>query len=80
MKVTLKLSRVTMNMEEATITAWAVPLGGAFHKGEPLYSIETEKVSMDVDAPCNGALLEILVAAGNEASVGDAVCTIEMRG
>jgi len=80
MKVTLKLGRVTMNMEEATVAAWAVPPGGAFRKGEPLYTIETEKVSMEVEAPCDGTLLEILVPAGEDAAVGDAVCTIDMRG
>lgn len=79
MKVTLKLGRVTMNMEEATIAAWAVAPGGAFRKGEPLYTIETEKVSMEVEAPCDGTLLEILVEPGNDAAVGDAVCTIDMR-
>ncbi|MBM3374293.1 MAG: acyltransferase, partial [Betaproteobacteria bacterium] len=47
---------------------------------EPLYTIETEKVSMEVEAPCDGTLLEILVPAGEDAAVGDAVCTIDMRG
>jgi len=45
MKIGLKLSRVGMSMEEATITQWHKRPGEAFSKGEALYDIETEKVT-----------------------------------
>ena len=37
MRVTLKLSRVGMNMEEATIVKWYKRPGESFMAGEPLY-------------------------------------------
>ena len=77
MKVSLKLTRVGMNMEEATITAWHKKPGESFLKGEPLYDIETEKVTMEVEAPCEGTLVEIKVPAGENAAVGDVVCAID---
>ncbi len=77
MKVGLKLSRVGMNMEEATITKWHKQAGDAFKKGEPLYDIETEKVQMEVEAPCDGVLVEQNVPEGDNAEVGQVVCTIE---
>lgn len=77
MKVGLKLSRVGMSMEEATITKWHKQPGQAFRKGEALYEIETEKVSMEVEAPCDGTLIEHQVAPGDNAEVGQIVCTIE---
>lgn len=77
MKVNLKLSRVGMNMETATISAWRKQPGERFDKGEPLYEIESEKVTMEVDAPCDGRLLSIIVAAGSEATVGGNVCIID---
>ena len=77
MKVSLKLTRVGMNMEEATITAWYKKPGESFQKGEPLYDIETEKVAMEVEAPCNGVLMDIKVLAGESAAVGDVVCAID---
>ncbi|MDH4190829.1 MAG: lipoyl domain-containing protein [Betaproteobacteria bacterium] len=77
MKVGLKLARVGMNMEEATITRWRKKAGDPFRKGEPLYDIETEKVTMEVEAPCDGILLEPHVAEGDNAEVGQVVCTIE---
>jgi len=77
MKVNLKLSRVGMNMETATISAWHKNPGDLFRKGEILYEIESEKVTMEVEAPCDGKLLSISVAAGSEATVGGNVCVID---
>ena len=77
MKVGLKLSRVGMSMEEATITRWRKQPGEAFKKGEALYDIETEKVTMEVEAPCDGIMIETRVAEGGSAEVGQIVCTID---
>lgn len=80
MKVTLKLARVGMNMEEATIAAWHKSSGDRFTKGEALYEIETEKVTMVVEAPCDGTLLEIKAQTGESVAVGGPVCAIERAG
>ncbi len=77
MKVNLKLSRVGMNMETATISVWHRQPGEVFRKGEPLYEVESEKVTMEVEAPCDGKLLSHTVAAGSEATVGGSVCVID---
>lgn len=79
MKVTLKLSRIGMNMQEATITKWHKQPGDTFRCGEELYDIETEKVTQAIEAAGDGTLLEILVPAGTEAQVGQAVCSVEMQ-
>ena len=55
----LKLGRVGMNMEEATIKRWHKAAGDTFKKGEPLYDIETEKVAAEVPAPFDGKLVEL---------------------
>ena len=77
MKVTLKLNRVGMTMEEATLLAWHKKAGDGFTKDEILYEFETEKVTEEVGAPVSGKLLEILVQEDTEISVGDDVCVIE---
>ncbi len=77
MKVGLKLSRVGMSMEEATITKWHKRPGEAFRKGEALYDIETEKVSMEVEAPFDAIMVDAKVAEGDNAEVGQVVCTID---
>ena len=77
MKVSLKLPLFGMNMEEATIVKWHKRVGEAFSKGDPLYDIETEKVTSEVAAPCDGRLLETVAGEGQTISVGDIVCQIE---
>ena len=77
MKVSLKLPLFGMNMEEATIVKWHKRAGEAFRKGDPLYDVETEKVTSEVQAPCDGTLLERVAGEGQTISVGDIVCQIE---
>lgn len=77
MKVTLKIPRLSMNMEQATVVEWFKQPGERFAEGEALYAVETEKVTNDVEAPGAGVLLEILIPAGTDCTVGDAVCRVE---
>jgi len=79
MKINLKLARVGMNMQEATIAKWHKQAGDSFRTGDVLYDIETEKVTQEVEATGDGALLEILVPEGEEAQVGQAVCAVDME-
>jgi pyruvate/2-oxoglutarate dehydrogenase complex dihydrolipoamide acyltransferase (E2) component len=80
MKVNLKLNRVGMNMAEATIAKWYRQPGQTFKTGEPLYEIETDKVTQEVLATGDGTLLEIVVPAGEIAEVGAVVCRVELTG
>jgi pyruvate/2-oxoglutarate dehydrogenase complex dihydrolipoamide acyltransferase (E2) component len=80
MKIKLKLIRVGMNMTEATIAQWLKQPGEKFEKGEPLYSIETEKVTQDVEATSAGTLVEVLAPAGAEVPVGSPVCVVDVEG
>jgi pyruvate/2-oxoglutarate dehydrogenase complex dihydrolipoamide acyltransferase (E2) component len=77
MKAILKLPRLSTNMQEATIIDWYRQPGENFVAGEPIYAVETEKVTADVEAPCDGVLLEILLPKGQNVEVGESVCRIE---
>ncbi len=80
MRLHLKLARVGMNMEEATIARWHKQPGESFRAGEVLYEIETEKVTQAVEATSAGRLLEICVAEGEDAAVGERLCLVEIDG
>jgi pyruvate dehydrogenase E2 component (dihydrolipoamide acetyltransferase) len=71
--VDITLPRVGTNMEEATITRWIRSVGERFSRGDPLYEIETDKVTFEVEAPADGTLVEILVQSGDIATVGQKV-------
>ena len=78
MKVNLKLARVGMNMSEATITKWHVEEGASFKEGDVIYEYETEKVTNEIEATANGTMVEICVAEGDEAEVGEVVCIVDV--
>lgn len=77
MKLSLKLPLFGMNMEQATIVKWHRQAGDSFKKGEPLYEIETEKVTTEVEAPCDGTLVEIVADVDATINVGDVVCHVQ---
>lgn len=78
MRLNLKLVRIGMNMEEATIVKWHKALGERFETGEAIYEIETEKVTQEVEASQAGTLAEIRVPEGEVAAVGDVICVVEL--
>jgi len=80
MKITLKMPRLSMNMEDGTVTGWRKQPGESFVKGEPLYDIETEKATSEFEAPCDGVLVEILAQVDDTVEVGHDVCVIEKTG
>lgn len=75
--VELKLGRIGMNMEEATIKRWHRAEGETFTKGDALYDIETEKVATEVPAPFSGKLVEIVAQLEDIVEVGAVVCKVE---
>ncbi|MGH8226418.1 MAG: lipoyl domain-containing protein [Steroidobacteraceae bacterium] len=78
MRVNLKLARVGMNMQEATVSKWHKQPGEAFKAGEALYDIETEKVTQEVTATGDGTLLKVFVPEGENVAVGAPVCAVDM--
>lgn len=78
-RVTLKLPRLSMNMEQATIVNWKKQIGDQVDKGDILYEVETEKVTCGVESSIAGKLVEIIVPSGTELEVGDSVCSLEVN-
>ncbi len=77
MRVTVKLPRLGMQMEEATVTRFCVQPGESFAAGDPLYEIETEKVTNEIEATDAGVMIEHCVDEGDDVEVGDPVCIVE---
>jgi pyruvate dehydrogenase E2 component (dihydrolipoamide acetyltransferase) len=61
---------------EGKITAWLKKEGDRVAKGEPLFEIETDKATMDVESYAAGILRKILVPAGSVAKVTEVVAII----
>ncbi|HEV2000300.1 MAG TPA: biotin/lipoyl-containing protein, partial [Xanthobacteraceae bacterium] len=61
---------------EGKVTNWFKAIGDAVKAGENLFEIETDKVSMEIQAIAGGVLTEIRVPVGDVAPVGAVVAVI----
>jgi pyruvate dehydrogenase E2 component (dihydrolipoamide acetyltransferase) len=68
----VKLPRLGQGMESGTIVKWLKSEGDAVEKGEPLYELDTDKVTQEVEAEASGVLLKIAVTEG-EVAVGHTI-------
>jgi pyruvate/2-oxoglutarate dehydrogenase complex dihydrolipoamide acyltransferase (E2) component len=72
MTMLLRIPKAAVSMQEGILTAWLVPQGAIVREGEPLYTLELEKSTMDVEAPAGGRLHQIGVP-GTTYKVGDVI-------
>jgi pyruvate dehydrogenase E2 component (dihydrolipoamide acetyltransferase) len=75
----VKLPRLGQGMESGTIVKWLKSEGDAVEKGEPLYELDTDKVTQEVEAEASGVLLKIAVQDG-EVEVGRTIALIGEQG
>jgi pyruvate dehydrogenase E2 component (dihydrolipoamide acetyltransferase) len=59
-----------LTMSEGTVVRWYKSEGATVQKGDPVLEIETDKATMDIEAPESGVLGPILVNAGAIVPVG----------
>ena len=67
----VRLPPLGTSVERATIVAWHKRTGEALQVGDVLYEVETEKSSVEVEAPYAGTLARIVTPEGAEVAVGD---------
>jgi pyruvate dehydrogenase E2 component (dihydrolipoyllysine-residue acetyltransferase) len=75
----VKLPRLGQGMEAGTVTRWLKAEGDEVAKGEPLYEIDTDKVTQEVESDFAGVLLRITLPEG-EAPVGETIAWIGEAG
>src|SRR2546426_4256015 len=75
----VKLPRLGQGMESGTIVKWLKSEGDRVEKGEPLYELDTDKVTQEVEAEASGVLLKIAVSEG-EVPVGTTIAVIGEEG
>ncbi len=65
------------SVTEATIGQWLKKPGDAVKADEPIVSLETDKVAVEVNAPANGVLTEQMFAEGDTVNVGAIIARME---
>jgi len=73
----VKVPVLPESVAEATVVTWHRKPGDAVRRDENLVDLETDKVVLEVPAPADGVLVEVLQADGATVSAQDVLCRID---
>ncbi len=79
MQIEVEVPSVGESVQEAVIAEWYKEDGDRVEKDEPLFVIETDKVTLEVEAEAAG-VLSIKVSEGETVAIGQVVATIDTEG
>src|SRR4051812_25254537 len=76
MSIEVKIPAVGESIESGIVSVWHKKSGEQVNAGDPLFTLETDKVSTEITAEKDG-VLQTMVAQGAEVKIGEVVATIE---
>ncbi|HZP98578.1 MAG TPA: 2-oxoglutarate dehydrogenase complex dihydrolipoyllysine-residue succinyltransferase [Reyranella sp.] len=77
MAVDIKVPSLGESVTEATVSKWLVKAGDSVKVDQPLCELETDKVTVEVNATVAGAVVDLAVEEGATVQVGGLLCHIE---
>jgi 2-oxoglutarate dehydrogenase E2 component (dihydrolipoamide succinyltransferase) len=80
MSTEVKVPTLGESVTEATIGEWLKQPGDAVALDEPIASLETDKVAVEVPSPVAGVMGQQVAAVGDTVNVGATIATIEAGG
>jgi pyruvate dehydrogenase E2 component (dihydrolipoamide acetyltransferase) len=69
-----------MNQDTGKVVRWLRAEGDSVAKGDPLFEVETDKVTVEIEAPAAGTLHGISAAEGEDVPVGRAIAFLLAEG
>jgi len=80
MATEVKVPTLGESITEATLGEWLKQPGDAVKQDEPIASLETDKVAIEVPSPVAGTMGDQLVKAGDTVAVGAVIAHVEAGG
>ncbi|MDV6344548.1 2-oxoglutarate dehydrogenase complex dihydrolipoyllysine-residue succinyltransferase [Nitrosomonas sp. Is37] len=77
MLIEVKVPQLSESVAEATLISWHKQQGELVNRGENLIDVETDKVVMELPAPREGILAEIIKGDGATVMAGEVIAKIE---
>ncbi|HET9339583.1 MAG TPA: 2-oxoglutarate dehydrogenase complex dihydrolipoyllysine-residue succinyltransferase [Casimicrobiaceae bacterium] len=77
MKIEVKVPQLPESVAEATLVSWHKKAGEAVKRDENLIDIETDKVVLELPAPGDGVLVEVLKPDGATVTSNDIIAVID---
>jgi pyruvate dehydrogenase E2 component (dihydrolipoyllysine-residue acetyltransferase) len=76
----IKMPRFGMTMKKGKVAKWFKKEGDKVQKGEPLFEVETEKITNTVQSIASGILFQIVIPAGETVPVGAVLAIVAAEG
>ena len=76
MSIEVKVPSMGESITSGIISAWLVKDGDYVEKDQPIYELETDKITSEATAEVSGAIT-LLVAQDDEVDIGSVVATID---
>ena len=80
MSVEIRVPSLGELVTEATVAKWFKQVGDQVTADEPIVELETDKVTLEFNAPANGTLAQVFVDEGGEVEVGALIGAIDEFG
>lgn len=80
MSIEVKVPPLPESVSEATIATWHKQPGDTVRRDENLVDIETDKVVLEVPAPADGVLAEVLAGEGDTVTAGQLLARLNAQG
>ena len=80
MPVPVIMPKLEMTQETATVIEWLKREGEQVRQGEPLLTVETDKVTVEIEAPATGILAQVQAAPGQVVPVTEVIAQVLLPG
>ena len=80
MPTTVIMPALELAQETGKVLRWIQAPGDTVRKGEPLVEIETDKVTVEIEAPASGVLTSVTAQEGDVVPVGQTIALIAAAG
>jgi len=77
MRVEVKVPQLPESVAEATLVSWHRKAGDAVRRDENLVDVETDKVVLELPAPGDGVLVEIVKPDGSTVTSGEVIAILD---
>ena len=77
MEIEIKMPDLSTTGEDVVLTKWLVETGGEVKMGQPLFEIETDKATMEVESVASGRLKAIKAQPSERVNIGQVIAIIE---
>ncbi len=77
MRIAIEMPNLGHDIETGKIVGWVKKVGEKIERGDVIAEVETEKVTMEVEAFDVGTLAEIVLDVDAEAATGDVIAYLQ---